>query len=161
MICGKEFIPTNSNQKYCLECKETAYKEGNIKAVKRWYKEHPEQAKETARKRYYKNRKKIIKQAKKWRKKNRKRYLESLKKSMSKRYRELGYEPVNKPFEGSEGHHMSDGVTVIYIPKQLHRSLYHNHKTGQGMDKIDSMAVRWFLMDLLAKRKEKIQSENY
>lgn len=45
----------------------------------------------------------------------------------NKRKREMGYNPLNTRFEGSHGHHI-DTKNVIFIPKDVHRSIYHNHK---------------------------------
>ena len=56
---------------------------------------------------------------------------------------------LNEPFEGCEMHHISKDV-VVYIPKSLHRSIYHNLKTGKGMDKINKKVLEW----LEAKRRK-------
>ncbi|MCK4648409.1 hypothetical protein KAT51_02680 [bacterium] len=50
---------------------------------------------------------------------------------------------LNEWFEGSEGHHMSEGV-VIFISAKLHRSIKHNLKTGEGMDEINGKVLIWF-----------------
>jgi hypothetical protein len=56
--------------------------------------------------------------------------------------RRLGCVPVNEPFPGCEGHHI-DTEHVIYIPKELHRSVYHCLRSGQGMDTINTLAYEW------------------
>jgi len=62
--CGREYIPTSSNQKYCPECKETAHKEVNLETAKRWYKTHKEEKSEYD-KEYRKKNAQIIKEKKK------------------------------------------------------------------------------------------------
>jgi hypothetical protein len=56
--------------------------------------------------------------------------------------RVLGFEAINPPFPGCEGHHL-DNERVVHIPKTLHRSVYHNVWTGQNMDKINALAMQW------------------
>ncbi|MCK4329913.1 hypothetical protein KAX02_08725 [candidate division WOR-3 bacterium] len=46
---------------------------------------------------------------------------------------------LNKPFPGSEFHHI-DKEHGIHIPKELHRSIYHNVWTGEGMEDINAIA---------------------
>ena len=49
---------------------------------------------------------------------------------------------LNKRFEGSNGHHFNKN-TVIFIPKDLHKHLYHNLKNGQGMEVINLLALQF------------------
>jgi hypothetical protein len=56
--------------------------------------------------------------------------------------RDLGFVPLNEPLLGCEGHHV-DKEQVIHMPKKLHRSVYHNHYTGQGMAKINAIAYNF------------------
>jgi len=63
-------------------------------------------------------------------------------KSNAKRKRHLGYITLNDRFEGSHGHHV-DKNHVLYIPAKLHRSVYHNVFTGQGMAEINTLAFEW------------------
>jgi hypothetical protein len=56
--------------------------------------------------------------------------------------RVLGFVPLNQPFDGCEGHHI-DQERVVYIPKELHKSVRHSVWTGQNMDKINSVALQW------------------
>ena len=53
--------------------------------------------------------------------------------------RTLGFVHLNKPFPGCEGHHV-DKEQVIYMPKELHRSVYHRQSDGRGMAKINAIA---------------------
>ena len=63
-------------------------------------------------------------------------------KSHAKRKRGLGFEPLNEPFEGAEGHHINL-KEVIYIPKELHKSVKHNVFTGEGMEEINALAFEF------------------
>lgn len=54
----------------------------------------------------------------------------------------LGFLPINRPFSGCEGHHI-DEEHVIYIPKELHRSIYHNIFTGKNMTQINIAIDEW------------------
>lgn len=72
-------------------------------------------------------------------------------KSGNKR-RRLGCNPINKHFKGSHYHHLMRSVngTIdtdigIYIPEKLHRSVWHNGNTGQGMEEINKLAIEWYL----------------
>jgi hypothetical protein len=56
--------------------------------------------------------------------------------------RQLGFIPLNKPFEGSHGHHI-DKERVIYIPKEIHNGIWHSVTSGKNMDKINAVAVRF------------------
>lgn len=49
---------------------------------------------------------------------------------------------LNESFPGSEVHHMSKDV-VIFIPKELHQSVWHNLETGKNMDEINGKALIW------------------
>ncbi len=69
---------------------------------------------------------------------------EGIRKSLAKRRREFNYIPLNKPFKDSEGHHI-DKYYVLYIPKKLHREIYHNMYTGYNMDLINDLAFEWYM----------------
>lgn len=56
--------------------------------------------------------------------------------------RVLGFNALNSHFVGSEAHHINRN-DVIYIPKELHRSVYHDQWTGKNMDKINVLACEW------------------
>lgn len=49
---------------------------------------------------------------------------------------------LNEYFEGSELHHLTKDV-VAFIPKELHRSIWHNLKTGKNMDLINRAALKF------------------
>lgn len=53
--------------------------------------------------------------------------------------RSFSFTPLNARFEGSEGHRV-DNEQVIFMPKVLHRSIYHRQTDGLGMAKINVIA---------------------
>lgn len=56
----------------------------------------------------------------------------------SSKRRELGYVPLNEPFQGSDGHHINLN-DVIYIPEEYNK-IQHNVRTGKNMDIINAYA---------------------
>ena len=61
------------------------------------------------------------------------------------RRRDLGFKPLNNYFEGSEAHHL-DETNIIYIPKEVHQSIWHCLETGENMKEINSYAMNYILM---------------
>jgi len=70
----------------------------------------------------------------------------------NKRRRQLGHDPINKWFDGCEGHHLrysksskdQDNDLLIYVPSELHKSIWHNGTTGQGMREINILLLEWY-----------------
>ena len=91
---------------------------------------------------YQKNKERILKHQRKYQKS------ESAKlaftKSKAKRKRNFGYNLINNKFKGSDGHHLNY-EDVIYIPKELHRSVSHSVTQNRNMDKINDLAIEWYL----------------
>lgn len=56
--------------------------------------------------------------------------------------RNLRFDNLNEPFENSERHHITKEL-IVHIPKEMHRSVYHNIFTGLGMVKINNLAMKW------------------
>ena len=56
--------------------------------------------------------------------------------------RNLGYRCLNKRFLNSHGHHI-DKENVMFIPEELHKSIYHNIWSGQGMQEINAKTFEW------------------
>ena len=67
---------------------------------------------------------------------------EKIKESSAKR-RNLGFNPINSPFPNSEGHHL-DISTVMFIPRDIHHSVFHNVFTGKNMNIINCLAWKWY-----------------
>jgi len=63
--------------------------------------------------------------------------------------RDLGFNPLNKPFPNSHGHHLQDMETVIFIPEKLHRRIKHSYKTGKNMNIIDALALYYLELEIL------------
>lgn len=53
---------------------------------------------------------------------------------------------LNSRFNNSEFHHIMKSVG-IYIPKDIHRSIYHNIKTCQGMNEINKLVMDYLVGD--------------
>ena len=71
------------------------------------------------------------------------------------RRKKYGFAPLNEPFDGAEFHHLHrdldgnvDHSIGIYIPSEIHQRLYHNHKTWQGMDEMNKIAIEWYISTL-------------
>lgn len=66
-------------------------------------------------------------------------------KSHAKR-RLLGFNPLNSHFLNCEGHHINPN-DIIYIPKSLHQSIYHNQYTGRGMAEMNALTGQYLTED--------------
>ena len=60
----------------------------------------------------------------------------------AKKYRGLGFIPINDKFDGTEAHHI-DRDFVIYIPKRIHKSIYHSIVTGKNMKEMNKAAFEY------------------
>lgn len=56
--------------------------------------------------------------------------------------RGLGYNPLNKRFNESHGHHINK-TDVVFIPIEIHRSVAHNVRTGKNMNEINRLAYNF------------------
>ncbi len=166
MNCRKCGIELNENNTYksimgmCKNCKiqytkdhpptkqqrkryRNSEKEHIKKYEKEWYLKHKEEVNEKSkishRKYIQTHREEEKERQKKFR--NSPMGREAKRKSRAKR-RDMGYIPMNEPFENSAGHHLDDEF-IIYIPDILHRSIPHNHFTGKNMELINTKALEW------------------
>ncbi len=113
-----------------------------IKALrKQWYIIHKESENRKNKRWCGDNKEHIKKYIKRWIKNNTAKYKLIHQKSKSKR-RHLGFIPLNKPFMGCEAHHISQNF-VIYIPKKIHRWLYHSVWTWQNMEQMNKVAIEF------------------
>ena len=69
-------------------------------------------------------------------------------KSCAKR-RALGFVPLNKPFDGADAHHVSKEY-VVYVPHDLHKSIWHNVWTCKNMEQINLLALGYLVQQLEA-----------
>lgn len=134
--CGKQYVPTNSKQKYCKECRIIIDKKYWIK----YYLEHSQHSKRV---------KAII--PKDVNVRNR------------KRRRELGFIPHNKlsspmdfayfvNFGKAVFHHLNRKGDGLYIPERLHKSIPHNIFTGKNMKEINTLAVQWWITQIMKQK---------
>ena len=72
------------------------------------------------------------------------------------RRRNLGSIGLNEPFDDSEFHHFNNDYG-IYIPAEIHRSIYHNLKTGQGMEMINKEAFEFLEWEMREKQWEELE----
>lgn len=150
-----------------------AAKESQRKRHKKWYLSHKEQAIDCAKNYYQTHKKSELKRGKKYRenhRKQRKEYAQRWRKLHQKEWREymkrwclenlemwkiiqkkhrakrrkLGFIPLNELFDGAIGHHINK-IYVVYIPEDLHHSVYHNIWTGQGMAEINEKVFKWIV----------------
>ena len=102
------------------------------------------------------NKKQYYEENKEWFAKYHKQYaktsagIETKKRSVHKR-RGFGFSPINNYFEGSEFHHLHinfegcrDHNIGIFIPAELHQSIFHNSFTWAGMDEMNNKAIEWY-----------------
>jgi len=88
------------------------------------------------------NKEKHRQSVKTWIENHREQRRELKRKSQSKRRRGLDFIPLNEWFEGSDAHHI-DKTYVIYIPKEVHQSIYHSVLKNINMDEINAMAFNY------------------
>ena len=89
------------------------------------------------------NKEKCTKTIKCWRNKHPEKVREMSRRHYNKR-RNLDSHPLNKWFKGCEGHHINFN-DIIYIPRELHKSIPHCLTTGRNMSLINNLAYQ-FLM---------------
>ena len=131
---------------------------------KRWYKEHRERRREYIKNWKQRNPERVQEINKHWQQENKEHYNEynrhwrqenkeyyrqwkkehpdRVREQKNKRYRQFGFIPLNKPFQGAEGHHL-DKNYVIYMPKEVHRSIYHSVLKNINMDEINAVAFNY------------------
>jgi hypothetical protein len=149
------------------------YKEENAENIKagerKHYEENCENIKERSKKYREVNPEKVKEKNRKWREENpeyNKKYRKSpagkaTKRKANNKRRAFGFNPINEYFEGSEYHHLhydqygnEDRAIGLFIPAELHRSIYHDSETGQGIKEIEAVAWKWyqgiFIQELLA-----------
>lgn len=70
---------------------------------------------------------------------------------MNYKRKQWGFNPINESFDGAEFHHLhrdlegnEDHEIGLFIPKELHRSVYHNWKSWVGMEAVNELALNWY-----------------
>lgn len=58
--------------------------------------------------------------------------------------RAYGFDQLNETFVGCERHHI-DKNHVVFIPKELHRSVWHSLNRPETMEQINTKVICWLL----------------
>lgn len=114
------------------------HREQMIDYAKKWKLAHPQRAKKLRSKYYYAHSEEAKVDSKVWKQAHPKERKEIEQRAKAKR-KQLGFIPLNKPFEGSVAHHV-DTWRVIYIPRALHHSVWHSLSLNINMSKINRLA---------------------
>lgn len=79
---------------------------------------------------------------------NKKYYAENRERLKHKRWLKLKGEAdeLNEKFKGSDGHHINERY-IVYIPREIHRSVWHSLPTGKGMVQINKRVFRWVVSE--------------
>jgi len=123
------------NKKYWLENKE------KLTIKNKEYRDNHKEKIAIHRKDYWKTTGKFKQQEWKLTNKGRKSVTISYRKHSAK-HRTLNFIPINEHFRTSEAHHI-DKNFVIFIPKELHRSIPHNIWNGNNMKIINDLVFEW------------------
>ena len=54
---------------------------------------------------------------------------------------------LNTKIEGFEGHHILSNI-IIYLPKYIHRSIWHDLKNNKNMKEINKLALSYLIISL-------------
>jgi len=147
---GKKYYQENKER--ILEQVKKYYennREKKLEYSKKYDKEHCEEKKEyyVGHQEKYKqyrinNRVKILQSGKQWRINHPEKAKERLRRHQNKRERNLGFEPLNKYFEGSVAHHI-DKTYIVYIPEEIHNKIRHCLENGKNMEEINKIAMNY------------------
>lgn len=153
VICGEEFIPNSSTQKYCSRCRPIAYKEHIRQNQKQYVLNHPERI-EQSRKQFQLNHPEYVREYqkryreehpesnRKWEREHPEQVRETHKRVNFRREHNLGFIPLNRYFYDSVAHHL-DKTYVIYIPEEIHKSIQHSVLRNINMDEINAIAFNY------------------
>lgn len=143
--CGQEYRPTSGKQKHCLACKREAkaaqnhgYYVGNEDAFMAKT-NAGRAARKAARPQEFSQH--IAAYARNYRTLHPD-PMHIIDARHAAKRRTLGFNPLNSPFPGCEGHHLNQS-DVAYIPLELHCSIPHNVWTGKNMEQINALALQW------------------
>lgn len=131
----KERNQWNNDHKEELKEKRELHKEEKSAYDKEYKQTHKEERKEY----YLKNQERILKQQKEYL--QTKKGKEAIRKRDHKR-RGKGHIRLNERFEGCNEHHSNEEY-VICIPEVMHKSVWHNLYTCQGMEEINNLAMNY------------------
>ena len=140
MVYTKTFIQLREYD-FCIELYVGIT--GNIRKSSNiiYYGEYRRQQQSKRGKEYYKeNKESIDEKHRKYNKTDEGRI--AIRRRADKRKRNLGYKPMNKPFDNSEGHHLNY-EDVLFIPKKVHSSIAHSVTRDRNMKEINDAAFNW------------------
>ncbi len=173
------------NRHICKECdnkRSTAYhnahkaeqRDANIKRSKEYYNLHKAILKQQAKEYYLKHKEAMWKYRRDYQQKykltpkaiasnkiRQRRYRQSPKgkikdaKAKSKRKRNLEFVELNKWFKNSHAHHI-DRRYILYIPEDIHTSIWHSLERKDLMAQINNIALDWVIKAELDKDKVEI-----
>ena len=115
------------------------YRKTHKEYIKEYQNTHQEKIRSTKKKYYVNHKSEILEQNKKYSKTTKGKT--AVGKVQAKR-RNLDFIELNDYFDGGEAHHI-DKEFILYIPRDLHRSVWHNVWSGQGMEEINELAIEW------------------
>lgn len=150
--CGVEkplddFHKGKSRCKTCRKIDKAKYNENNREGVREssrnYYASNKEKESDRKKKYYKENKDSMSARMARWKSNNRMACRVIEKRHVAKKYRNLGYIPLNSGGPGLVGHHIDEGH-VMYIPEELHASIQHSISDPYSMDKINLEAWRWF-----------------
>ena len=121
-----------------------ANKENIDKRIKKYDFDNKDDANRRVLKYYYRNKKKCNEKYKLWQKTDSGKL--TISKLWNKRKRKLGFIHLNNRFGGCEGHHVNKDY-VIFIPKDMHRNIWHNQNKPETMIKINTLAFEYLTKD--------------
>lgn len=147
-ICGliKDLESFRKNKRVCWGC-EKEYS-------KKYYHAHKEHASEINKLYIMKHKERIDRIRREYMKVYNQTPAGKLRDKMHReRRRNLGWKPINKWFEGCDGHHLrytndinsQDNDIGLYAPRELHKSICHNGNTGKNMAEINKLLLEWYL----------------
>jgi hypothetical protein len=107
--------------------------------AKQWNLEHPEYMKEYDKQNYQQHKDEILK--------HNKEYMKTLNgktahKKHNAKHREFGFIPLNPYKEGDVFHHL-DKTYGIWIPEEIHKSIWHSITKDINMDEINAIAFNY------------------
>jgi len=135
------------NQNYYLNHSEQIrsrsknWRKTHPKYCRNYCKNNPEKHKEQNKRCYEKHRKKRLEQIRLYAQTHPKIIKDIHVKNKAKR-RKLGHNYLNKPFEGSHGHHI-DFECIVFIPRELHNSISHSVLKNWNMELINDKVFEW------------------
>jgi hypothetical protein len=153
---GKDKYKKDGLTCVCKSCRSLASKEyylnnkdAHAVLTKKYYENHKDEISLKNKVYYIENKDMITSRILEYRKTPR--GIEVRKRAHQKR-RGFGHKPLNQSFDGAHFHHLhinNDHDIGIYIPKDLHMSIYHNSQTGEGMKIINNLAFNWYFKEHL------------